>query len=208
MPPLNAMVDPAVLIRQYLLFFILPLWMAAGLADYVIHRRTRIEDTSGTKESLLHALQLGEAGIPVLMGLLLDINALVLLLMLVGLLAHEATALWDVHVAIHRREVGVLEQHVHSFLELLPLMGVSFVSILYWDQFLALFGMGSDPARFEFRPKPHPLSLVYVVGTLSAVGLFTILPYGEELWRLSQPGDAAGPGPLRCREAIVEGRCR
>src|SRR5437868_6938251 len=120
--------DSAYLIRQYLLFFILPLWIVAGLADYVLHRRTHIEDTSGTKESLLHALQLGEAGIPVLLGLLLDINALVLLMMFVALLAHEATALWDVHFAIHRRYVGVFVQHVHSFLELLPLMGVSFVT--------------------------------------------------------------------------------
>ena len=70
----NAMFDPALLIRHYLLFFILPLWIAAGLADYVLHRRTHIEDISGTKESLLHTLQLGEAGIPVLMGLLLEIS--------------------------------------------------------------------------------------------------------------------------------------
>src|SRR5205085_6200172 len=179
----NAMFDPAFLIRQYLLFFILPLWIGAGLVDYVLHRRTHIEDTSGTKESLLHALQLGEAGIPVLMGLLLDINALVLLMMLVALLAHEATALWDVHVAIHSRYVGVFEQHVHSFLELLPLMGVSFVTILYWDQFLALFGVGSEPARFEFRPQSNPLSLVYLLVSFGAVGLLIILPYGEELWR-------------------------
>ncbi len=177
------LLDPASLIRQYLLFFILPLWIAAGLTDYVLHRRTHIEDTSGTKESLLHALQLGEAGIPVLMGLLLDINALVLLMMLVALLVHEATALWDVHIAIHRRYVGVFEQHVHSFLELLPIMGVSFVTILYWDQFLALFGMGTETARFEFRPKSHPLSSIYLLVSFGAVGLFIILPYGEELWR-------------------------
>jgi hypothetical protein len=182
------MFDPASLIRQYLLFFILPLWIAAGLADYMLHRRTHIEVTSGTKESLLHALQLAEAGIPVLMALLLDINALVLLMMLVALLAHEATALWDVHVAIHRRYVGVLEQHVHSFLELLPLMGVSFVTILYWDQFLALFGMGSEPARFEFLPKSNPLPFAYLVGSFSAVGLLIILPYGEELWRCIAAG--------------------
>jgi hypothetical protein len=175
--------DPASLIRQYLLFFILPLWIAAGLADYLLHRRTHIEDTSGTKESLLHALQLGEAGIPVLLGMLLDINALVLLVMLVALLAHEATALWDAHVAIHHRYVGVIEQHVHSFLELLPLMGVSFVTILYWDQFLALFGMGSEPARFDIRLKSNPLSLPYLISSFSAVGLLIVLPYGEELWR-------------------------
>jgi hypothetical protein len=177
------MFDPASLLRQYLLFFILPLWIAAGLADCVLHRRTHIEDTSGTKESLLHALQLCEAGIPVLMGLFLDINALVLMMMILALVAHEATALWDLHAAIHRRYVGVLEQHVHSFLELLPLMGVSFMTILYWDQFLALFGLGSEPARFEFQPKSNPLSLVYLVGSLGAVVVLIILPYGEELWR-------------------------
>ena len=85
------MPDPADLVRAYLLYFILPLWIAAGLSDYLLHRRTQIAHTSGTKESLLHLLQLTEAGLPVLMGLLLEINALVLLLMLFGLAAHQAT---------------------------------------------------------------------------------------------------------------------
>lgn len=70
----------------------LPLWIAPGVTSCMLHRRTHIEDTSGTKESLLHALQLGEAGIPVPMALLLEINALVLLMMLVAVLVHEATA--------------------------------------------------------------------------------------------------------------------
>src|SRR4051794_20746916 len=86
----RAMPDPADLVRAYLLYFILPLWIAAGLSDYLLHRRTQIAHTSGTKESLLHLLQLTEAGLPVLMGLLLEINALVLLLMLFGLAAHQA----------------------------------------------------------------------------------------------------------------------
>jgi hypothetical protein len=55
------MLEADLLLRQYLLFFILPLWMLAGLTDYVLHRRTRIEETAGIKESVLHALQLGEA---------------------------------------------------------------------------------------------------------------------------------------------------
>jgi hypothetical protein len=41
----------------------------------------------------LHAVQLGEAGIPVLMGLLPDIDALVLLMMLVDFFAHDATVI-------------------------------------------------------------------------------------------------------------------
>jgi hypothetical protein len=175
--------DPAVLVTGYLMYFILPLWIAAGISDYLLHRRTQIEYTSGTKESLLHLLQLSEAGLPVLLGLLLDINALVILIMLVGLVAHEATALWDLKYAVTRRYVAPLEQHVHSFLELLPLMGVSFVTILYWDQFLALFGLGQGPARFELRLKDPPLPLGYLLALFSAIVVCIVLPFAEELWR-------------------------
>lgn len=177
------MVDPALLVRQYLLYFILPLWLLAGLTDYFLHKRTRIEDNSGIKESLLHALQLGEAGIPVVLGLLFDINALIIAIMFVALLMHEATALWDVTYAHTRRHIGPLEQHVHSFLEVLPIMAVSFITVLYWDQFQALLGAGSQPARFEFRPKADPISLPYLMAFFSAIVVFIVIPYGEELWR-------------------------
>lgn len=178
--------DPSTLARHYLLFFILPIWIAAGLADYYLHRRTLIEHTSGTRESVLHALQLGEAGLPVLMGLLLDINALVILLMLVALVLHEATALYDLHYTVHRRYISPLEQHVHSFLELLPLMGVSLISLLYWDQFSALFGFGTDAPRFTFAWKDPPLSPLYLALLFAAIGFFIILPFAEELWRCLQ----------------------
>ena len=90
------MIDTGVLLRQYVFLVILPLWMLAGFVDYIGHRRTRIDETAGTKESVLHAAQLAEAGIPVLLALLLDINALIILIMLVGLVLHEMTALRDV----------------------------------------------------------------------------------------------------------------
>src|SRR5512146_1114901 len=115
------------LLRQYLLFLIFPLWIVAGLADYVLHKRTRIEETAGTKESLLHLVQLGETGIPVVFALLLDINALIFLVMLTGLVLHEVTALWDVSYASRRRYVSPLEQHVHSFMEVLPLTALLLV---------------------------------------------------------------------------------
>ena len=155
----------------------------AGLVDYWLHRRTRIEATSGTKESLLHALQLGEAGIATVAGLFFDINSLILLIMIVAFLAHEASALWDSSYAIGRRYVGALEQHVHSFLELLPLMAVSFVTLLSWQQFLALFGMGEEPPRFEIRLKQHPLSSPYLFSLISAIAVLVIVPYAEEFWR-------------------------
>ena len=137
------MLDPALIVRSYLLYFILPLWVLAGLTDYFLHRYTRIEENSGTKESILHILQLGEAGLPVIMALLFEINAFVIGIMLFVLIIHEVTALWDVYYAHTRRYISPWEQHVHSFLEVLPIMAVSFVTVLYWNQFLALFGLGT-----------------------------------------------------------------
>jgi hypothetical protein len=175
--------DPTTLARHYLLFVILPLWIAAGLADYLLHRRTLIEYTSGTKESLLHAVQLTEAGVPVLLGVLLDVNALVILIMLVALALHEATAFYDVRYTAQHRYISPWEQHVHSFLELLPLMGVSVVSLLHWGQFLALFGAGTETARFTFGWKDPPLSPIYLAALFSAVIGLIVVPFGEELWR-------------------------
>jgi uncharacterized membrane protein len=134
----------ALLVRYYLLYFILPLWILAGMTDYFLHKRTRIENTSGTKESILHLLQLTEAGVPVVLGLLFDINALIMAVMLGAVILHEATALWDVTYAHTRRYLGPLEQHIHSFLEVLPIMAVSFVTTLYWNQFLAQSAQNSS----------------------------------------------------------------
>ena len=72
---------------------------------------------------------------------------------------------------------------MHSFLEMLPLMGLVLVAVLHWGQFLALFGLGNEPARFTLALKPDPLPWTYVVTVLAAVLLFEVLPYGEELIR-------------------------
>lgn len=176
------MVD-AGLLRDYLLFLIFPLWIVAGLTDYLLHKRTRIEETAGTNESLLHAVQLAEVGIPIVLALFLDINALIFLMMLTGLVLHEVTALWDLRFASRRRYVSPLEQHVHSFMEVLPFMALSFVIVMYWNQFIALFGFGPEPPRFELRPKTTPLSTGYLVVLLLSMGCFVVLPYAEELWR-------------------------
>src|SRR5947209_16158443 len=79
--------------ERYLLYFTVPLWVVAGSLDYFWHRRTKIETTSGTTESTIHALMMTEAGIPMLLGLLLEINSGVILLMMVAFLAHAATAI-------------------------------------------------------------------------------------------------------------------
>jgi hypothetical protein len=185
--------DTADLVRQALMYFVLPLWLAAGFADYLCHRAAHIERTSGVKESLLHLLQFAEMGVPILAALLLEINALVILLMIVCFLLHEATALWDVSYASQTREVTPVEQHIHSFLEMLPLMGLLLVSVLHWDQFISLFGFA--PADFSITLKRAPLPWTYIVTVLACVLLFEVLPYLEELWRGLRHRTRAPPAP-------------
>jgi len=175
--------DPLVLI---LLYFILPLWLLAGLADWQRHRATHIETTSGLKESLLHLLQFGEIGLVLLPALFLQINAGIIALMLAMFLLHEATALWDVGYAIDRRRIGPAEQHIHSFLEMLPLAAIICVAALHWGQFQALFGLGPEPARFTIGWKADPLEPAYLLGLMAFVLLLVVIPYGEELIRCAR----------------------
>ncbi|TWB41163.1 diguanylate cyclase [Nitrospirillum pindoramense] len=166
-----------------LMYGIVPLWFMAGLADWLCHRATDIQHTTGAKESLLHLLMFSEVAVPLLACLFLEINALVIALMVVGFLAHEATALWDVSYAVTRRHVSPIEQHVHSFLELVPLMALILVGTLHWQQALALVGLGPEPARFALRWTLGDLPVGYVATILGAAFMVEFLPYVEELVR-------------------------
>jgi hypothetical protein len=170
-------------VRLLLLYFIMPVWFLAGFADYLCHRASDIEHTAGPKESLIHLLMFGEVAVPLLMCLFFQINALVFAAMIAAFLAHEVTALWDVSYAIEHRYVSPVEQHVHSFLEMIPLMAGAFVAVLHWPQLLALFSLGNEAARFALEWKSEALPVAYIVAVLSAALIFEFLPYLEELWR-------------------------
>jgi hypothetical protein len=172
--------DPAVLILMY---FILPVWLLAGCADWLCHRASHIETTSGAKESMLHLLLFAEIGLPLLAAIFLEINAALIAFMIVAFVIHEATSLWDISYAVKMREVTPFEQQVHSFLEMLPLMAILFVISLHWGQFQALFGFGPEIARFELRWKEEPLPATYVLSILGAAFLFEIIPFVEEFVR-------------------------
>src|SRR6267142_1013235 len=98
--------------QTVLTYFVLPVWLAAGFADYLCHRAAT---------------------------------------MILCLIAHEATTIWDVSYAYRTREITPTEQHVHSFLEMLPLMGLLIVVTLHRQQFLALFWLGHEAADFGLR---------------------------------------------------------
>lgn len=170
------------LLQNIILYFFLPLWLLAGFSDWLCHRRSNISETSGAKESALHLLMLAEAAVPLLAGLFFEINALIIAIMIAAFIAHEATALWDVSYAVTRRRVSPIEQHIHSFLELIPLMAIVLIVALYWGQFRALVSMSSE-ARYTLEWKRDPLPVGYLIAILSLTVLFEVLPFLEEFWR-------------------------
>ncbi len=176
--------------RLYLLYIILPLWLLAGIADWLCHRRTHIEATSGPKESAIHLLMLAEAGTAVLLGLFLEITGLVIAFMLIAFIAHEFTSHWDLRFALPRRHVTATEQHIHDYLGAIPFMALSFVLVLHWRQALALIGLDAEPLQFSLTWKRTPLPLGYILALLSAIAMLEVIPYGEELWRGMHAGRA------------------
>jgi hypothetical protein len=201
-PGAHRTIGVSVATHRYLLYVVFPVWLAAGFADYLFHRRTKIELTSGPRESLIHNLMMAETGIPVLMGMFFEVNALVLLIMASFFVAHEATAYWDVNYAETRRTVPPNEQHAHSFLEVNPFMALSMVVCLNWEQALALLGIGPERPELRLRPRRPPASRRYVLGILSAVGLLNALPYAEEFLRCYLTTPTLEPTPPVASEPV------
>lgn len=203
----GATVDVGDATTRFLLYGLLPGWFVPGLADWVMHRRTRIEDTAGTKESLLHSLMMAEVGLPIALTLRYEVNPLLLTVQLGAAAVHEATALWDVRTAVDSdREVKPVEQHIHSFLESLPFGGLASLMCLHADQVRSLLRGGrGDPDAWRLVPRRRPLSPGYLAGIGVAIGACVLLPYGEELLRCRR---AARDRKRRARAAKAAARAR
>jgi hypothetical protein len=200
----GATVDVGDVTTRFLLYGLLPGWFVPGLADWVMHKRTRIEDTAGTKESLIHSLMMAEVGAPIALTLRYEVNPLLLTLQLGAAAVHEATALWDVRTAVDSdREVKPVEQHIHSFLESLPYGGLVSLMCLHSDQVKSLLRGGrGDPDAWRLVPRRRPLSPGYLAGIGLAIGACVLLPYGEELLRCRR---AAGARKRRARAVRADG---
>jgi hypothetical protein len=183
-------VDVGEVTTRYLLYGLLPGWFVPGLADWVMHRRSRIEDTAGTRESLIHSLMMAEVGIPIALTLRYEVNPLLLSVQSAAAVVHEATALWDVRTAVESdREVTPLEQHIHSYLESLPYGALASLMCLHADQVKSLLRGGrGDPDAWRPVPRRRPLSRAYLAGIAGAVGACVVLPYAEELLRCLRAG--------------------
>lgn len=146
-------------------FGVFPLWLVAGGADWLCHRRTAIERTSGPRESLFHLALFAQIAVPALLGLWFEINALLILIMAAGVVAHFATSWWDTTFAQPRRHIMPVEQLVHSWLEMLPVFALVIVALLHAD------AIGDPGWRLVPRAEPIPTGWQWAVPLGFAVGL-------------------------------------
>lgn len=191
--------------QRILMGFVVPLWMAAGVSDWWLHRRSDIEHTAGTRESLFHAAMMAEGAIPTTLSLFFEVNAGLLATTYGAVAAHQATAVMDVKFANDHREVSSAEQHVHAALEMTPVMAAGMLTAIHWDQARSLVGRGGEQPDFKLRLKRFPLPNKYKYGVLAASAVFVALPYAEELLRcLRADGSAATPADAAFEARIVD----
>ena len=158
---------------------LLPLWLACGFGDYLCHRATRIEATSGLKESTLHQLQLAQIGLPLAAVALLDITAPVLWLALIAVVAHTLTAHRDVTYTGHHRDIPPIEQHLHGVLLTLPIVGAALLLGAHRSQ-LGFDGMSAD---WGLRWKSPPLPEQRLIALFGGALCLAVVPMAEEWLR-------------------------
>jgi hypothetical protein len=122
------------LLSAFLIWGVYPAWLLAGAADYFCHRRTDIVHTTGAVESWLHVAQFVCLALAVACAALLQINATVFAAMVILVLAHSVLSHIDVRYTDGRRYIAPVEQTVHGFMEVLPLVAIALFGILHWEE--------------------------------------------------------------------------
>ena len=168
------------LLKNLILFGLLPLWGISGLIDWYCHRASHIETTSGIKESLIHSLMGIQLGIPIFFSLFFFVNVSVLLICFLAVLMHEFVAHWDVHYSASKREITIWEVHVHNYMSTIPLFLFMLLVVINWDMFKNMISFNwAGNMGFERIEIPHGGSK-YLGAYLIFMGITCVLPYFEE----------------------------
>jgi hypothetical protein len=171
------------ILRGILMYVVAPLWILAGLADWWCHRRTFIELTSGWRESAFHLVLFGQMGIAVIAAIFLETNAALLAVLGVFFLVHELTTLMELRLVSSLRNIRPIEQMVHSFLELLPLLAFLLLAVLSSDE----TKMGARlEAGWSLKLRTQSLPAPYLATLLLGVVFLNLLPLVEEAIRCAR----------------------
>lgn len=166
--------DTRELLQALLVWGLYPAWLLAGAGDYLCHRHTDIEHTSGTTESWLHLLQFLTLLITFAAAVLLDLNAIVFGIMVALVIAHSVLAHVDVSYTDGRRHISPFEQLVHGFMDVLPLVAIALIGVLHWSEITA------SPTSPMFSVQSPDLGAVLLVVSFAVLSGAPIL---EELAR-------------------------
>jgi hypothetical protein len=188
------MADPRNLLINLILFGLLPLWGIAGFVDWCCHRATRVEITSGLKESLIHSLMGIQLGIPIVLCLAFEVNVLVLLICVAAWLSHEFVAHWDVRYATPRRHISIWEVHAHNYMATVPLYVLMLVAILHWDTTQRLVTLDWTGQFRLHALAERPGGRDYLPGYLTFMGILCVFPYLEENIRCLRHARATSGG--------------
>lgn len=172
--------DTSQLLINVLLFLFLPLWGIAGFVDWCCHRATKIEMTSGLKESLMHSVMGIQVGIPILFCLLYRVNVLVLIICIFAWLLHECIAHWDVAYASGKRHISIWEMHAHSYLATLPLYMLALIMVINWPVAIDLIQLNWQ-GQMQLIPMEYQHGGTWFLTTyLSFMAIICVFPYLEE----------------------------
>jgi hypothetical protein len=175
------------LILSLILYGLLPLWVLAGFIDYLCHRATKIQETSGLRESLMHLAMGGQVAIPMWLALTCKINVLILLLCFIVLITHEVVAHYDVVYTTTKRHISVWETHAHSFLETVPFFLTALVACRNWEAFIKLITLDwAGEMSLELRETVIGTELgdsTFLARYFFFVVASGLLPYVEEFIR-------------------------
>jgi hypothetical protein len=156
-----------------LIWGIYPAWLLAGAADYLCHRKTDIERTSGATESWLHVTQFVCLAVAFACAVLLQISAAVFVVLVALVVAHSCLSYIDVRYTDGRRRILPIEQSIHGFMDVLPLVAVAVLGVQQWQEIRA----GSMTFAL------HPSMDLPRVLLLSSFAVLAGLPVLEELLR-------------------------
>lgn len=161
---------------------LLVLWLGAGFADWLCHRASRIERTSGVAESRWHLVMHAQLSLALLVGAAFAPGIGVVLVCGVLAVVHLATSYVDTRTADPRRGVLPIEQHVHSFMDVVPFVAV----VLLLLQSGAADGATDWAFRLREPPLPPPIWLAFAIAVLGSSAFLV-----EEYLRCRR----AGSGP-------------
>ncbi|MFL0795999.1 MAG: diguanylate cyclase [Cellvibrionaceae bacterium] len=163
-----------------LLYVFLPLWGLAGFVDWLCHRATNIETTSGLFESFLHSLMGIQVAIPIVLCLLFQVNVLILLICILVWISHEVVAHMDVRYASPKRHISIWEMHAHSYLASLPLYMLLMIFVINWGVVEKLFRL-EWAGQFALEKVQHSHGFDgYLFYYLVFMLVLCVFPYAEE----------------------------